>query len=80
MDGETACRKIRDLEADEGHSRIRILALTGGSSVEERYKFREAGAEGIILKPMDVKTLATSVLDFLADPTGPRNLPGLEVF
>jgi signal transduction histidine kinase/DNA-binding response OmpR family regulator len=64
MDGLEACRAIRAMPPPQGD--LPILALTAGSSEEERRQCREAGMNGHIGKPYDRDILMRQVARTLA--------------
>src|SRR5687768_5599279 len=62
MDGLSV---VREMKADERTSRIPILALTAHAMRGDRDRFLEAGCDGYISKPIDVKTFLPSIQKFL---------------
>lgn len=62
MDGISALRALR---ADVATARIPVVAVTASVMKEDRERFDAAGFDGLILKPVDVKTLAEQVRGFL---------------
>ena len=54
MDGFEVCRRIKK---DPETSHIKILALTGYDTVENREKIMAAGADGYATKPLDLSLL-----------------------
>ncbi|MBP2297795.1 signal transduction histidine kinase/CheY-like chemotaxis protein [Azospirillum picis] len=59
MDGLEACRAIRAMPPPR--NAVPVLALTAGSSDQERRRCREAGMDGYIGKPYDRDTLMRQV-------------------
>jgi CheY-like chemotaxis protein len=62
LDGVGATQEIRRIEADMAKAsgdlqRVRILALTGMSSLEDKRRAFEAGVDGYLVKPVAFKTL-----------------------
>ncbi|KIM39991.1 hypothetical protein M413DRAFT_189339 [Hebeloma cylindrosporum] len=62
LDGVGATQEIRRIEAgmakgSGGPQRVRILALTGMSSLEDKRRAFEAGVDGYLVKPVAFKTL-----------------------
>jgi CheY-like chemotaxis protein len=57
MDGLTATRRLRELEAESGHPAVPILALTANASTEDRDAALAAGMNGVLLKPLDPERL-----------------------
>lgn len=63
MDGLSVVRAIK---ADERTARIPILALTAHAMRGDKDRFLEAGCDGYISKPIDVKTFIASIERYLA--------------
>jgi two-component system, cell cycle response regulator DivK len=63
IDGVTALERIR---ADDGTARIPVIAMTASVMKEDRERFDEAGFDGFITKPMDVRAFPGQVRDALA--------------
>jgi CheY-like chemotaxis protein len=62
MDGLSVVRAIK---SDERTSRIPILALTAHAMRGDKDRFLEAGCDGYISKPIDVKTFLSSIERYL---------------
>ena len=62
MDGLTATRKIK---ADDDLRHIPVVALSGFNDRKDIDKATEAGCDGYIAKPIDVKTFLQDVQGFL---------------
>ncbi|MDP9191924.1 MAG: response regulator [Acidobacteriota bacterium] len=62
MDGLSVVRAIK---SDERTSRIPILALTAHAMRGDKDRFLEAGCDGYISKPIDVKTFIASIERYL---------------
>jgi CheY-like chemotaxis protein len=58
MDGLSV---VRAMKADARTARIPILALTAHAMRGDRDRFLEAGCDGYISKPIDVKTFVASI-------------------
>ena len=56
---------VREMKADDRTKAIPILALTAHAMRGDRDRFLEAGCDGYISKPIDVKTFLTSVRQYL---------------
>ena len=56
---------VREMKSDARTRGIPILALTAHAMRGDRDRFLEAGCDGYISKPIDVKTFLTSVRQFL---------------
>ena len=64
MDGLTVVREMKGAERTRG---VPILALTAHAMRGDRDRFLEAGCDGYISKPIDVKTFIPSIRKYL-DP------------
>ena len=62
MDGLSV---VRAMKGDARTARIPILALTAHAMRGDRDRFLEAGCDGYISKPIDVKTFLTSIERYL---------------
>jgi len=58
MDGLSV---VREMKTDARTSRIPILALTAHAMRGDKDRFLEAGCDGYISKPIDVKTFISSI-------------------
>lgn len=63
MDGLSVVRAIK---SDERTARIPILALTAHAMRGDKDRFLEAGCDGYISKPIDVKTFIASIERYLS--------------
>jgi two-component system, cell cycle response regulator DivK len=63
MDGLSV---VREMKTNERTSRIPILALTAHAMRGDKDRFLEAGCDGYISKPIDVKTFISSIEQYLA--------------
>ncbi|WGM37267.1 ATP-binding protein [Caulobacter sp. NIBR1757] len=61
MDGMRACRAIRDLEAAEGRDRTPIIAVTASALTHETERYRAAGMDGCLPKPIEIERLITEL-------------------
>jgi CheY-like chemotaxis protein len=59
MDGRTATRLIR---TDLGLKDLPVIALTAGVLAEEQRAIRDAGANAVLAKPLDLEELVDSLL------------------
>jgi len=57
---------VREMKSDARTSAVPILALTAHAMRGDRDRFLEAGCDGYISKPIDVKTFLTSIRQYLA--------------
>lgn len=64
MDGLTVVREMKGSDRTQG---IPILALTAHAMRGDRDRFLEAGCDGYISKPIDVKTFIESIEQYLRD-------------
>lgn len=62
MDGISV---VREMKGDARTSAIPILALTAHAMRGDKDRFLEAGCDGYISKPIDVKTFLTSIRSYL---------------
>jgi CheY-like chemotaxis protein len=62
MDGLSV---VREMKANEHTSRVPILALTAHAMRGDKDRFLEAGCDGYISKPIDVKTFISSIEQYL---------------
>jgi CheY-like chemotaxis protein len=62
MDGLSV---VREMKNDPGTQKIPILALTAHAMRGDKDRFLEAGCDGYISKPIDVKTFLSSIEQFL---------------
>jgi two-component system, cell cycle response regulator DivK len=58
MDGVTALGQLR---ADPATAKIPVIALTAFAMQEERQRFRSAGFDGYLVKPINIRELLTVV-------------------
>lgn len=56
---------VREMKTDEVTSAIPILALTAHAMRGDKDRFLEAGCDGYISKPIDVKTFLSSIRTYL---------------
>jgi len=63
MDGLSV---VRAMKADERTKTVPILALTAHAMRGDKDRFLEAGCDGYISKPIDVKTFLASIGQYLA--------------
>jgi PAS domain S-box-containing protein len=61
LDGLSATRRIRDLEASEGRVRTPILALTANAMDHQRSECLEAGMDDLVAKPIDIRSLLAAM-------------------
>jgi CheY-like chemotaxis protein len=57
MDGLEAARRIRAAEAQTGHERTQMLALTANVQAEDREAALAAGLDDLLVKPLDRERL-----------------------
>jgi CheY-like chemotaxis protein len=62
MDGISV---VREMKGDARTSAIPILALTAHAMRGDKDRFLEAGCDGYISKPIDVKTFLSSIRQYL---------------
>jgi CheY-like chemotaxis protein len=66
LPGMNGLELARRLKADPETADIVILAVTAYAMESDQFKAREAGCDGYISKPLDVKTLPDTVSGYLA--------------
>ena len=72
MDGPTATRTIRRLEAADGRPRTPIVGLTANAMAHQIVEYRAAGMDAVVTKPIQVRELfetLQAVLDKDGDAT-----------
>ncbi len=62
MDGLSV---VRAMKSDDRTSRVPILALTAHAMRGDKDRFLEAGCDGYISKPIDVKTFISAIEQYL---------------
>lgn len=62
MDGLSV---VREMKGDQRTQKIPILALTAHAMRGDKDRFLEAGCDGYISKPIDVKTFLSSIEQYL---------------
>jgi CheY-like chemotaxis protein len=67
MDGLEATRRIRALP-DERVSRLPVVGLTAGVSLEERMRAQEAGMDTVVGKPFDPDLLVHTLVQLIGPP------------
>lgn len=71
LDGYAATQAIRGA----GHHRLPIIAMTAAAVEGERDRCLSAGMDAYLTKPMDPKSLAATLTDWLSDPTDTESTP-----
>ncbi|GAB2768044.1 hypothetical protein GCM10027020_21200 [Nocardioides salsibiostraticola] len=71
LDGYAATRAIRDA----GHHRLPIIAMTAAAVEGERDRCLTAGMDAYLTKPMDPKSLAATLAEWLSDRTDNGSAP-----
>ena len=69
MDGYAFSREVRRIEAEEGLTRIPILAWTANALPEELEKCQVAGMDELVVKPTDIRQLKKVLSKWFADRT-----------
>jgi CheY-like chemotaxis protein len=70
MDGPTATRRIRELEALSGRARTPIIALTANAMSHQIEEYRGSGMDGFVAKPIEIARLYEAISLALAGPAG----------
>jgi CheY-like chemotaxis protein len=68
LPGQDGLAFTRELKADPSTAMIPIVALTALAMPGDRERSLEAGCAGYISKPIDTRTLATQIQNYLAAP------------
>lgn len=63
MDGVTTARSIRLFEDDAGSSHIPIAAVTAFNTLSDRSKFKKAGMEHYLSKPVSLADLRATIIE-----------------
>jgi signal transduction histidine kinase/HPt (histidine-containing phosphotransfer) domain-containing protein/ActR/RegA family two-component response regulator len=71
MDGVTATREIRALEASRGAPRLPIVAMTANALREDRERCFAAGMDGYIAKPVTLTSLRDELGRHFGGPAAP---------
>ena len=71
MDGYQATQKIRELEAEEGLPRTRIIAMTANAMQGDRELCLTAGMDDYIAKPVEAGELKRALQKAVANPQPP---------
>ncbi len=66
MDGYTASRRRRQIEAEAGLPRLPIIAMTANAMVGDREKCLDAGMDDYLTKPLDRAKLNATLAEWLA--------------
>lgn len=66
MDGYTAARRRRQIEAEAGLPRLPIIAMTANAMIGDREKCLEAGMDDYLTKPLDRTKLNATLAAWLA--------------
>jgi signal transduction histidine kinase/CheY-like chemotaxis protein len=61
MDGLTATRTIRGIEAEEGRPRTPIIAVTANATAAQAADYVEAGMDGLVPKPIHFSQLLAAI-------------------
>ncbi|MET0294063.1 MAG: response regulator, partial [Phenylobacterium sp.] len=61
MDGQSATREIRRLEARDGRRRTPIIALTANVMAHQNLEYMAAGMDGLVAKPIHVPDLFAAI-------------------
>jgi CheY-like chemotaxis protein len=72
MDGLTAIKRVREVEA--GHPHTPIVALTAHAMAGDRERFLREGADGYVAKPIDFNQLKRAIAEAVAR-TPPEDAP-----
>jgi CheY-like chemotaxis protein len=67
MDGYEACRRIRELEKQRARKEVPIIAMTANAYREDVERAREAGMNGHLAKPIDIKAVLKTLNTMLKE-------------
>jgi CheY-like chemotaxis protein len=67
MDGPTATRTIRRLEATAGRPRTPIIGLTANAMSHQVAEYRAAGMDAVVTKPIEIHKLFEALQTALDD-------------
>jgi CheY-like chemotaxis protein len=81
MDGVTATKRIRSLEAQAGRPRVPIIALTANAMTHQVAEYRAAGMDRHVAKPIDAAKLFEAIEAALGETAvqNPQPPEGLRV-
>lgn len=65
MDGYSATRTIREIEADRKIRPVPIVALTAGSDKEDKDRCEQAGMNGYLTKPFSISDIKKSIAEHI---------------
>jgi CheY-like chemotaxis protein len=68
MDGVAALQAIRAEEAAEGRPRVPVRMLTANVFDEDVARYRAAGADGVLRKPIEIEALHRALAETAAAP------------
>ncbi len=61
LDGPSATRRIRTLEAERGRARTPIIALTANAMTHQTDAYRAAGMDDVVTKPIEIQGLLRAI-------------------
>ena len=61
LDGPSAARRIRALEAERGRARTPIIALTANAMTHQTEAYRAAGMDDVVTKPIEIRDLLRAI-------------------
>jgi len=71
MDGLESTSKIREFEASQpSRSPTPIIAMTANNERSDHEIYLKSGMNGIITKPLDIKTVVTQIREIIASTSG----------
>ncbi|PCI30484.1 MAG: hypothetical protein COB67_01500 [SAR324 cluster bacterium] len=65
MDGYESTYKIREFEQQTGLASIPIIAMSAGTSEEEKQRCQEVGMNGFVNKPINLKQIQSVIQEFI---------------
>ncbi len=67
MDGPSAAREIRRIEAESGRTRTPIIALTANAMTHQVQHYLSAGMDGFVAKPIELRKLCEALASLPAE-------------
>jgi two-component system, sensor histidine kinase len=68
VDGPTATRRIRQLEAASGKPRTPVIALTANAMAHHREEYQQAGMDDLVAKPIQLPQLVAALNAAMGEP------------
>jgi CheY-like chemotaxis protein len=75
LDGPSAVRRIRALEAERGRARTPIVALTANAMTHQTAAYHAAGMDDVVTKPIEIHDLLRAINAAVAPAAESRPSP-----